>query len=72
MSKSYRVNGMLFQFIPPEGGCHQYFVHALIEKEAIEKFIIWQEENLNTGSRWPLDIIKNEDNWIESDVIFVE
>lgn len=52
---------IMWEFEPPEGSCHNYIVKADYLELAIEKFITWQNENLE--SKWPEEIIRDKTNW---------
>lgn len=60
---------MIYEFVTPECTCHVYLVRAETKDQAIEKFLKWQEVNLDYP--WPEDIIKDEDNWMKNSSTFL-
>ena len=62
---------MIWEFMEPESSCHIYIVKADSKELAIDKFIEWQNENLE--NKWPEEIIRDETNWmVSTSVIAVE
>lgn len=57
------IEEKVYEFVPPEGSCHQYFIKADSEENAIEKFLVWQDANFKKGSRWPKKEVRNDENW---------
>jgi hypothetical protein len=54
---------MLFQFTPPEGGCHQYLVETDNMKDAPEIFEEWMQRTYESAAWWIEKDIRNLDNW---------
>ena len=70
-----KLKEIYFEFYGSEDddcGCYQYFVKAIDIKSAIDKFIAWEFKELKKNERWPEKIVKNEDNWGETDTIIIE
>jgi len=63
----------LFEFIPPDNPCFYYVVKADNMDQAIEKFLKWEDENLDLELKWSEEIVKDPDNWTGSpSVILIE
>lgn len=68
-----------FEFVPPEKGCKIYVIKSENSENinnAIEKFLQWQNKELDIYLRWPEEVVKDKDNWmnwmINLSVIIIE
>ena len=63
----------IYEFLPPENSCHNYFIQSDSLEEAIEKFIRWQEKEFTTlEEHWEEEEIRDPENWqIDNTIHFI-